>query len=80
MELSNLILALTLLMHQQIFGTIFLLEKKKQTMEKQQENSREKRRRKIITGPVLVRSAKPGGVVSAEYTRTNHVNPFWKAA
>jgi hypothetical protein len=49
-------------------------------MERQQENNGGKRRRKIITSPVLVRSVKPGGAVSADYTRSNLANPFWKAA
>ena len=49
-------------------------------MERQQENNGGKRKRKIITGPVLVRSVKPGGAVSAEYTRSGRTNRFWKAA
>lgn len=49
-------------------------------MERQPENNGAKRKRKIITSPVLVRSVKPGGVISAEYTRSNQSNPFWRAA
>lgn len=49
-------------------------------MEMQRENNGAKRKRKVISQPVLVRSVKPGGAISAEYTRPNHSTPFWKAA
>jgi len=49
-------------------------------MESRRENRGEKRKRKIITGPVLVRSAKPGEVMSASYTKPGQVGSLWKAA
>ena len=48
-------------------------------METRQENNSGKRRRKLITRPILVRSAKPGGVLSADYTKNNQVIPLWKS-
>lgn len=49
-------------------------------MESRKENGAEKRRRKTITGPVLVRSAKPGQVMSASYDRPRNFPSIWKAA
>jgi hypothetical protein len=62
------------------FWHYFAFSEEKQIMERQQENNGGKRRRKIITTPVLVRSVKPSGTVNADYTKTNHTNPFWRAA
>jgi hypothetical protein len=39
----------------------------------------EKRRRKMISRPVLVRSAKPGQALSATYEREQQTAPIWKA-
>lgn len=49
-------------------------------MDSKRENSVEKRRRKIISRPVLVRSAKPGQVMSASYDRQRTFPTLWKAA
>ena len=49
-------------------------------MESRRENNGEKRRRKIISRPVLVRSAKPGQVMSASYERQRNFSPLWKEA
>jgi hypothetical protein len=40
-----------------------------------------KRRRKLITGPVLIRSVKPGQVPSATYVKetTTAFAPIWKS-
>jgi predicted metalloprotease len=51
-------------------------------MESRKENCGEKRRRKMISRPVLVRSEKPGQVMSASYMRQrpDSMAPLWKAA
>lgn len=49
-------------------------------MESRRENNGEKRRRKIISRPVLVRSEKPGQVMSANYVRQRNEPSLWKAA
>jgi hypothetical protein len=48
-------------------------------MENRRENQTEKRRRKMVSRPVLVRSEKPGQVVSASYERRNAIT-LWRAA
>ena len=49
-------------------------------MEMRKENSADKKRRKIIikSGPVLVRSVKPGQVESYTRENSNHTTSFWK--
>lgn len=49
-------------------------------MENRRENSGEKRRRKIVARPVLVRSGRPGQVMSASYERQRTFQGLWKAA
>lgn len=49
-------------------------------MESKRENGGEKRRRKIVARPVLVRSVKPGQVMSASYERQRTSPSLWKAA
>ncbi|HEY0040106.1 MAG TPA: hypothetical protein VGB71_05545 [Flavisolibacter sp.] len=49
-------------------------------MESRRENNNEKRRRKIIARPVLVRSERPGQVMSASYIRQRTSPSLWKAA
>ena len=48
-------------------------------MENRRDNN-EKRRRKIIARPVLVRSEKPGQVMSASYIRQRTTPSLWRAA
>lgn len=49
-------------------------------MEHRNENREERRRRKVVSRPVLVRSGKPGQVMSASYGRDRQTDPLWKAA
>ena len=49
-------------------------------MENRKEIGGEKRRRKIVARPVLVRSEKPGKVMSASYGRQHGMTSLWKAA
>ena len=51
-------------------------------MEMQRDHQSDKRRRKTINHPVLVRSVKPGQVMSATYDKDNHhtSRSIWKAA
>lgn len=47
-------------------------------MENRKENSIERRKRKVANRPVLVRSERPGQVVSANYTVRPHAISIWK--
>jgi hypothetical protein len=51
-------------------------------MEMQRDNNADKRRRKPISRPVLVRSVKPGGAISATYSTGNNPSrpSLWRAA
>jgi hypothetical protein len=49
-------------------------------MESRKENYGEKRRRKIVARPVLVRSEKPGQVMSASYMRQRNNPTLWRTA
>jgi predicted metalloprotease len=49
-------------------------------MESRKENCGEKRRRKVVSRPVLVRSEKPGQVMSASYGRQGAMPSLWRAA
>lgn len=40
----------------------------------------ERRKRRTVSRPVLVRSERPGQVMSANYVRQRTELPFWKAA
>ena len=67
------------------FGTILILQLERKivtTMENRKENGSDKRRRKMIARPVLVRSEKPGQVMSASYMpqRSSDRPSLWKAA
>jgi hypothetical protein len=65
-----------------IFGIILFLSASRKTndMESRRENMGERRRRKIVSRPVLVRSVKPGQVMSASYERQRTSPSLWKAA
>jgi hypothetical protein len=52
----------------------------KKIMESRKENCGEKRRRKVVSRPVLVRSEKPGQVMSASYGRQGAMPSLWRAA
>jgi len=58
----------------------FLHSGKLINMENRKEIGGEKRRRKIVARPVLVRSEKPGKVMSASYGRQHGMTSLWKAA
>ncbi|RYZ30969.1 MAG: hypothetical protein EOO10_00825 [Chitinophagaceae bacterium] len=67
------------------FGTILIStigKKNFKIMESRKENGGEKKRRKMIARPVLVRSEKPGQVMSASYMpqRSSDRPSLWKAA
>lgn len=47
-------------------------------MEIRKENSADKRRRKVVARPVLVRSERPGKVMSVSYSNRREMPPIWR--